>query len=112
MWLIVASVLCQLGAVLLLKFNAVVTPVGSLAELLFSPLLLSAFACLAMQALVWQRVLATYPLSQAYPITSLIYPGSLLAGWALFDEALTLPGLTGSIMILAGIWMMTRPQAR
>jgi hypothetical protein len=112
MWLIAASVLCQLGAVLLLKFNAVVTPVGGLAELLFNPLFLGALACLTMQALVWQHVLATYALSKAYPLTSLTYPGSLIAGWALFDEAITLPRLSGSIVILAGIWMMTRPQAR
>lgn len=112
MWLIVVSVLCQLGAVLLLKFNAVLTPVGVLAELLFSPLFFGALACLATQALVWQRVLANHALSKAYPVTSAIVPGSLIAGWVLFDEAVTLPRLLGSIAILAGIWMMSRPQAR
>lgn len=112
MWMIVASVLCQLGAVVLLKFNAVVTPFGGLAELLSSPLFFGMLTCFALQASVWQRVLASYALSKAYPLTSLIYPGSLIAGWALFDEAITLSRLSGIIVILAGIWMMTRPQER
>ncbi len=112
MALIVLSVLCQLGAVLLLKQLALVLPVFALAGVALHPLFWAAIACLGLQAIIWQRVLARHPLSMVYPLNSMIYPASLLAGWALFGEALTLPRLAGSAVILLGIWLMSsRPAA-
>jgi drug/metabolite transporter (DMT)-like permease len=110
--LIVLSVLCQLGAVLLLKQLAVVLPVFAVAGVALHPLFWAAIACLGLQAIIWQRVLARHPLSMVYPLNSMIYPASLVAGWALFGEALTLPRLAGSAVILLGIWLMSsRPAA-
>jgi drug/metabolite transporter (DMT)-like permease len=104
--LIVASVLCQLGAVLLLKQLASVQPLLTLAGMALHPLFLAALACMGMQALIWQRVLAKYPLSFAYPLNSIIYPASLISGWLLFGEAVTTPRLMGSAVILFGVWIM------
>lgn len=109
--LIVLSVLCQLGAVLLLKQLALVQPVFSIAGVALHPLFWLAIACLGLQALLWQIVLARHPLSVAYPLNSMIYPASLLAGWAFFGEALTPSRLAGSAVILLGIWFMSRRPA-
>lgn len=107
MALIVLSVLCQLGAVLLLKQLALVLPVFSIVGAGVHPLFWAAIACLGMQALLWQQVLARYPLSVVYPLNSIIYPASLIAGWMIFGEALTVPRLAGSAVILLGIWLMS-----
>lgn len=106
MGLIVLSVACQLGAVLLLKQLASAQPLLTPAGLALHPLFFSALACLGMQAVIWQRVLTRYPLSFAYPLNSVIYPASLLSGWLLFGEAVTLPRLLGSAVILFGVWVM------
>ena len=101
------SVACQLGAVLLLKQLALVQPAFSVAGVALHPLFWAAIVCLGLQALLWQRVLDRHPLSVAYPLNSMISPASLLAGWVLFGEALTLPRLAGSAVILCGIWLMS-----
>lgn len=112
MELIILSVLCQLGAVLVLKQLALVLPVYSVVGVALHPLFWAAVACLGLQAILWQRVLARHPLSMVYPLNSMIYPASLLAGWALFGEALTLQRLAGSAVILLGICLMSsRPVA-
>ena len=110
MALIILSVLCQLGAVLLLKQLALVLPVFSIVGTGLHPLFWAAIACLGMQAVLWQHVLARHPLSVVYPLNAMIYPASLLAGWMIFGEALTLPRLAGSAVILHGIWLMSSRQ--
>lgn len=109
--LILSSILCQLGAVLLLKQHARLNPAFGLAELLLHPLFWAALACLGLQAILWQKVLSRQPLSHVYPLNSLIYPASLLAGWALFAEPVTPGRLAGSLVILGGIWLMSRRPA-
>jgi drug/metabolite transporter (DMT)-like permease len=109
--LIVLSLLCQLGAVLLLKQLALVSPVFSIVGTGLHPLFGAAIACLGVQAVLWQRVLARHPLAVVYPLNSMIYPASLAAGWVVFDEVLTLPRLAGSALILLGIWLMSERQA-
>ena len=105
--LIIASVLCQLVAVLFLKQNALTHPGAGFAELLHLPLFWAAIAALFAQAVLWQRVLTRYPLSYAYPVNSLMYPFALVAGWALFGEAITAARIVGSAAIVAGIWLFT-----
>jgi len=105
--LVVFSVLCQLGAVLLLKQLALVLPVFTVIGLALHPLFWAALGCLGMQALLWQRVLDRHALAFVYPLNSMIYPASLISGWTLFGEALTLPRLAGSAVILLGVWLMS-----
>lgn len=107
MSLIIASVLCQLVAVLLLKQKAISHPGAGFADLLHLPLFWAALCCLVAQAVLWQRVLSRYPLSFAYPVNSLMYPFALFAGWALFGEAVTAARMVGSAAIVAGIVLFT-----
>jgi drug/metabolite transporter (DMT)-like permease len=104
---IVASVMCQLAAVLLLKQQALLHPASGIADVFVHPLYWMALGCLGLQALFWQKVLARHALSFAYPLNSLIYPATLVAGWFLFGEAVTLQRLAGSGVILAGIWVVS-----
>lgn len=107
MALIVASVMCQLAAVLLLKQQAVLHPLSGIADIFLHPLYWAALGCLGLQALLWQRVLARHDLSFAYPLNSLIYPATLVAGWFLFGEAITLQRIAGSGVILFGVWIIS-----
>lgn len=108
MVMIALSMACQLGAVLLLKQLALIHPVFSLADAALHPLFWTALSCLGMQAILWQGILAKHPLSYVYPLNSIIYPASLVAGWVFFAEAFTIPRLAGSAIILLGVSLMSR----
>jgi len=47
--------------------------------------------------------------AQVVSVVSLLEPvGGVIIGWVLFHEALTLPALLGSVLILTGIYLVTR----
>jgi multidrug transporter EmrE-like cation transporter len=113
MWLIVLSVACQLGAVILLKLFAQQDgeQAYSLLRVLLHPYFWLALLCLAGQAFTWQLVLRRYPLSFAYPFNGLIYPGALLVGTLFFAEPVSAAKLLGVALIIGGVWVMSREQS-
>lgn len=57
---------------------------------------------------VWLMVLSRAEVSVAYPITSLGYILSAIAGYYLFNENLTLTRIIGIVVIMFGVYLVSR----
>jgi multidrug transporter EmrE-like cation transporter len=81
-------------------------------ETFLSPLYLLWFICavgvIALYAMLWQQVLKRIELSTAYLFkgTTLIF--TMLFAALLFGEAITIPNIIGSVIIIAGITLLAR----
>lgn len=80
-------------------------------EMLSWPYLLwiaGAIGVMGLYALLWQQVIARMPISTAYMFkgTSLIFV--LLFSVLLFDEAITLNNVIGSVIIIVGIVLFAK----
>ena len=88
--------------------NDVVGAVRALVRLFLEPRFTIGFALYAAASVVWFRVVATEPLSLAYPIlVSLTF--ALVTGGAvlLFSEPLSLRKVLGLVVILGGIVLIS-----
>ncbi|MBI2435584.1 MAG: hypothetical protein HYV26_22240 [Candidatus Hydrogenedentes bacterium] len=74
------------------------------------PYLLS-LLCLGLQAVAWQIALRKYPLSFAYFFMSILFINILLLGRFVFHETITRGNAAGSLLIIAGVILLTRGQA-
>ena len=63
---------------------------------------------LVLQAIAWQLTLIIYPLSYAYPFTSLVNFVILILSAILFQEQITLCNVLGLILISFGILILSR----
>jgi drug/metabolite transporter (DMT)-like permease len=115
--IIVTGVLLNAGAQLLLK--AGVAPLGVLSvnagNLLPTALrvlgqwpILAGLACYVVSVGVWIVGLSRVDVSLAYPMLSLGYVVNALAAWWLFGEALGPLRWSGMLLILGGVWLMSR----
>ena len=115
--LILTGVLLNAGAQLLLK--AGVTPLGalspSLAELpalfwrgLSQWPILAGLACYGVSVGVWIIGLSRVEVSLAYPLLSLGYVVNAVLAWWLFGEVLSATRWGGIVLILAGVWLISR----
>ena len=75
---------------------------GLLASLL-SPWYAGAMVCLILQACVWIMALRYYPLSFAYPFTSLLRGLNLFGAWFFFHEQIYAHEILGIFIIMSGI---------
>lgn len=62
----------------------------------------------ALATVLWMYILKHYPLSQAYPMTSIAYVFGMLAGVFIFHESASLPKWIGAALIIAGAVLLTR----
>jgi multidrug transporter EmrE-like cation transporter len=115
--LILTGVLLNAGAQLLLK--AGVTPLGALSVTLHNLLptalrvlgqwpIVAGLACYVISVGVWIVGLSRVDVSLAYPMLSLGYVVNALAAWWLFGEALGPMRWAGMLLILGGVWLMSR----
>ncbi len=58
--------------------------------------------------LVWLTVLSRVDVSLAYPMTSIGYIVTAVAGFTLFQENLSLTRIIGILVIMAGVYLITR----
>lgn len=58
---------------------------------------------MCIYAILWQIILKSRPLSQAYLFKSVTVVFSLLFAWSIFHEAVTMKNLVGCGFIIAGI---------
>ncbi|WP_416832886.1 MAG: DMT family transporter [Erythrobacter sp.] len=94
--------------------------IGGLLLLLFAPFVatppvsaaLVPLACAAVLTVGGAMAIAwAYARAEAQALVPIEYSGFLWAsalGWAFFDEAVTLPTLAGTILIVTGCWLATR----
>jgi len=115
--LILTGVLLNAGAQLLLK--AGVSPLGVLSvdwhnlvpttlRVLSQWPILAGLGCYVVSVAVWIVGLSRVDVSIAYPMLSLGYVVNALAAWGLFGEVLGPTRWAGMMLILGGVYLMSR----
>ena len=115
--LVLTGVLLNAAAQLLLKagsraiagvsFNVANT--WTLAErIALNPPILAGLALYAVSVVFWILALSRVDVSIAYPMLSIGYIVTALAGWLLFSEALSAPRVAGILIIIVGVWLVAR----
>lgn len=98
-----ASILAQTAANVFAKQAALEHRGQGMLALLFNGWNALQLAALAAQALCWMMALRIFPLSFAYPATSLVIGLNLLCAALIFKEAVAWHHLFGIGMIMAGV---------
>jgi multidrug transporter EmrE-like cation transporter len=70
--------------------------------------ILSGLVCYVVSVAVWLLVLSRVEVSYAYPMLSVGYIVNAVAGYYLFQENLSLTRITGILIIIAGVYLITR----
>lgn len=115
--LIMLGVMLNAGAQLLLKEGmrrigffefawANVVPVGL--QVAANPFVLAGIFAYVVSVGVWLLVLSRVEVSFAYPLLSVGYIVNAVAGYYLFQENLSLTRITGILIIIAGVYLVTR----
>ncbi|MGH8231948.1 MAG: SMR family transporter [Steroidobacteraceae bacterium] len=73
-----------------------------------SPPILGGLLCYVISVLVWILALSRVDVSVAYPMLSIGYVVSALAGWLLFSEQLSAARIGGIGIIIVGVWLVAR----
>ncbi len=111
------GVMLNAGAQLLLKEGmrrigffefawANVVPVGL--QVAANPFVLAGIFAYVVSVGVWLLVLSRVEVSFAYPLLSVGYIVNAVAGYYLFQENLSLTRITGILIIIAGVYLVTR----
>ena len=108
--LLAVSCALQTSAVLLMKAANVYVG-GTFLQRALSPLFASAIAAMGLQFFVWRKVLASLPLSIAYPVTAIVVPLNLAGGVLFYGERLSAGETFGGFVVAVGVALLTRSQA-
>lgn len=115
--LILLGVLLNAGAQLLLKAGmrhigyfefawVNLVPIGQ--QVLINPFVLGGLASYVVSVAVWLLVLSRVEVGFAYPMLSVGYIVNAVAGHYLFQENLSLTRVGGILVIIAGVFLVTR----
>ncbi len=74
----------------------------------FNPYVLTGLCCYVVSVVIWLLVLSRVEVSFAYPLLSVGYIVTALAGWLLFDESMNLLRWSGIGVICFGVWLITQ----
>jgi len=114
--LILSSVLLNASAQLFLK--AGVNALGDLnlkglvttgLRILLEPYICSGLVCYIFSIAIWILALSKTEVSVAYPMLSIGYVVNILAARYLFGEVISLQKLFGIVVIILGVYLITRP---
>ncbi len=81
-------------------------PVGW--KLATEPHILGGLTCYVVSVVAWIMVLSRVEVSLAYPMVSFGYIVTAVASWLLFGEALTVTRIAGILVIMFGVFLITR----
>lgn len=73
-----------------------------------NPFVLTGLCCYVISVVIWLLVLSRVEVSYAYPLLSLGYIVTALAGWLIFDESMNLLRWLGIAVICCGVWLITQ----
>lgn len=73
-----------------------------------SPYVIAGLCCYVISVGVWLLVLSRVEVSFAYPLLSLGYIVTAVAGWRFFNESMDLTRWSGIMVICIGVWLITR----
>jgi multidrug transporter EmrE-like cation transporter len=107
---ILLSVFLSSVGQIVLKYGAVKTESAnhSLLISLINPTNIIGLALYGLSAVVWMLVLKRVELSYAYPMVSLGYVLVFIASYYLFGESLNFNRIIGLVLIMAGIFFVSR----
>lgn len=77
-------------------------------KIIFSPYFLLGIVAYVLSMLVWLLVLSRLDVTVAYPLTSIAFVFTAFAGAFFFNEPITMVRLTGIVVIIGGIYLLTR----
>ncbi len=83
-----------------------VLPIGW--KLATEPHILGGLACYVVSVVAWILVLSRVEVSLAYPMVSFGYIVTALASWWLFGETLSIERISGILVIMLGVFLITR----
>ena len=113
--LILASVLLNAIAQLLIKKGMIgigqvsINEIGrSIIPMLTNIWLLCAMICYAVSILLWLSILSKVEVSFAYPFLSIGYIVTAVAGYAFFNENLSITRILGIVIICIGVIVISR----
>ena len=81
---------------------------GALLGFLLSPGVIAGLALYAVGTLLWLNVLSRVEVSQAYPFVGLGFVLTAVLGSVLFGDTLTMPRITGTVLVMLGIYFIAR----
>ena len=77
-----------------------------LVDILSSHWFLAAIVAEIVCFAIWMTVLSELDLSKAFPLSAISYVLIMGVAWIVFDEPLPPLRLAGSLLILAGVWLI------
>ena len=104
-WLLLAVLLRSLNQILMKETALILN--DSFAVLFSTVLPVSIVIILMLRAFAWQKALENFPLSFAYPFSSLALLLLLLIGYMFYGEAISFIDLISMIFIMLGIFIMS-----
>lgn len=78
------------------------------ANIATQPLVIAGLAVYFASAVVWLLVLARLEVSLAYPFVGLGFVVTMIAGWLVHGDSLTLGRVAGTLLVAAGVVVMAR----
>ena len=78
------------------------------ARMALNPPILGGLALYVVSVVFWILALSRVDVSVAYPMLSIGYIVSALAGWLLFSEAVSAARVAGIGVIIVGVWLVAR----
>ena len=77
-------------------------------RLLLNPWIISAFGAAFLASVTWILAMTRLPLSEAYPLTALVFACVVFGGALWFNESLSIGKVAGVALIMAGIAVGSR----
>jgi multidrug transporter EmrE-like cation transporter len=74
-----------------------------------NPFILGGLVCYVLSVVVWIMAISRVAVSVAYPMLSIGYIVTAVAAWILFGESLGATRWFGIALIVAGVWLISRP---
>lgn len=83
-----------------------IIPIGL--KMALNPFIISGLSCYVFSVVVWLLVLSRVQVSFAYPMLSVGYIVNAIAAYYLFQEDLTLVRISGTVVIIIGVFLISR----
>lgn len=79
-----------------------------LSKILFNPFFMMGLGCYILSMFTWLMVLSRAEVSMAYPLTSIAFILTPLGAYLFLDEIISPTRIVGIIVIIVGVWLVTR----
>ena len=73
-----------------------------------TPAVLAGLLCYGVSVIIWMMVLSRIEVGIAYPLVSLGYIITAIAAYFMFNEPLTATRIIGIVVIMVGVYLITR----